>query len=709
MPHPPGDADPTGWPITLSEVLHAGRSVVWEWDVASDRVRRAGPVREVLGIEPDAPGADFFARVHPDDRPRVERAIRASLEGGAPYEEDFRIVGRDGRLRWVEVRACASRPDATGRCSRLTGVLLDITERKQVEDDLALSRHRLAHQLAAAQRLHELSLWDGSGPLEAWLQRVLNGALDAVGLGRGTLHLLDPEGGRPTLCASRGIDPAEHAALAGVAARDAAHAGARVGESLFECLAVGPEDATSATNATNATKGAPVPQARLVAPLRVPGGEPIGVLTLFSEGRAVPDEELQRELALLARVATDRIERRRAEAQLRASEERFRALAEASPALIWQLDADGRPVYLNPRYRELFGLTGELLAGWHTLVHPADAPAFRHALERAQRRRTPLHHEVRARTPQRGWRWLESFAVPWFGGDGAYQGHVGISLDVTARRRAEDELRQTRHALEVRVRARTAELAQANAALQTEVGERRTAERQVRALLGQLVGAEEEERRRLSRELHDTVGQHLAALSLGLASLERHPQCARVLSEPIRQLQRAARELDDAIDRVSHDLRPPALDDLGLADALRRYAATWAQESGIEIDVHLHGLQRAPLAAALETTVYRVVQEALTNVRKHAQAHRVGLIAERRGARLRVIVEDDGRGFDPSEPAAAAQPGRRFGLRSMAERALLVDGRLEIESTPGQGTTVYLTVPLDDGAARAEVPANSHA
>jgi signal transduction histidine kinase len=279
---------------------------------------------------------------------------------------------------------------------------------------------------------------------------------------------------------------------------------------------------------------------------------------------------------------------------------------------------------------------------------------------------------------------------------------------VTARKRAEDELRQTRHALEVRVRARTAELAQANAALQTEVAERRTAERQVRALLGQLVGAEEEERRRLSRELHDTVGQHLAALSLGLASLERHPECAKVLGEPIRQLQHAARELDGAIDRVSHELRPPALDDLGLADALRRYAGTWAEESGTAIDVHLHGLQWVSLAAALETTVYRVVQEALTNVRKHAQARRVGLIAERRGSLLRVIVEDDGRGFDAAEPAAAPHPGRRFGLRSMAERALLVDGRLEIESTPGQGTTIYLTVPLDDGD-RAEPPASSHA
>jgi PAS domain S-box-containing protein len=695
------DLDAAHWPAMLGEVLHAGRSVVWDWDVASGRVRRIGPVREVLGLEPDAPAADFLARVHPDDRPRVERAIRAALDQGQPYDEDFRIVRPDGQLRWVEARGRGSRPDAEGRCTRLTGVLLDITGRKQVEDDLALSRRRLAHQLAAARRLHELSMWDGRGPLEAWLQQVLDGALDAVGLTHGALHLLDPESGQPLLSASRGLDGPGLAAAADCALRDAARARERVDESLFEGPAL---EAAPAGGVAAPATACP----RLVAPLRTPGGEPIGVLTLFSDVPAGPDEELRRELAVLARIATERIERRRAEAQLRASEARFRTLAEASPALIWQIAADGRQVYLNPRYRELVGLTDELLAAWHTMLHPADAPAFLHALERAQYRRTALHHELRVRTPQRGWRWLECFAMPWFGDDGDYQGHVGISLDVTARRRAEDELRQTRHALEVRVRARTAELAQANAALQIEVGERRLAERQVRALLGQLVSAEEEERRRLSRELHDTVGQHLAALELGLASLERHPACAAALFGPIRQLQRAAHALDDAIDRVSHELRPPALDDLGLADALRRYAATWSQECGVAVDLHLYGLQATPLPPALETTVYRVVQEALTNVRKHAGARRVGLFAERRGARLRVIVEDDGRGFDPAQ-AAATHPGRRFGLRSMTERALLVDGRLEIESNPGQGTTLYLTVPLDEGPVRAEASASSHA
>jgi len=280
------DPDTPGWPVTLREVLHTGRSVVWEWDVPSGSVRRAGPVQEVLGIEPDAPASAFLERVHPEDRPGVERAIRAALEAGAPYEADFRILPPDGRVRWVEVRGRGSRPDTQGRCTRLTGVLLDITERKRAEDELALSRRRLARELAASRRLHELSTWDGSGPLEAWLQRVLDGALAAVGLQRGALHLLDRETGEASLCASRGLAPAQHAEAAACAMRDAAHARERVGESLFECLACGPQDGEGAPPDGEGSQAAG-PRARLVAPLRARGGEPIGVLTLYADASSL--------------------------------------------------------------------------------------------------------------------------------------------------------------------------------------------------------------------------------------------------------------------------------------------------------------------------------------------------------------------------------------------------------------------------------------
>jgi len=156
------------------------------------------------------------------------------------------------------------------------------------------------------------------------------------------------------------------------------------------------------------------------------------------------------------------------------------------------------------------------------------------------------------------------------------------------------------------------------------------------------------------------------------------------------QMQGIARRLDEEIDRLSHALRPLALSDLGLEAALRRHLEEWSRETGIAVDAQITILGPERFSFIIETTIYRVVQEALTNVAKHAGATRVALIAERRANELRVIIEDDGRGFD----VGSINDARRLGLRGMRERAVLVGGALQIESTPGSGTTIFLTVPL---------------
>jgi signal transduction histidine kinase len=283
-----------------------------------------------------------------------------------------------------------------------------------------------------------------------------------------------------------------------------------------------------------------------------------------------------------------------------------------------------------------------------------------------------------------------------------------VVVDITTRKQAEqvlqdreEELRAAREMLERRVDERTAELAEANLALQVEIAERRMAEERVRELLGRQVQAIEEERSRISRELHDTLGQHLTALSIELKTIAGQPPGSAPLRERVARLQEAVRMIEDELDRLSYELRPLALDDLGLEEALRTHVQNWSQESGVPVELHTHGLRSARLPPLIETTVYRVTQEALTNVRKHAGASRVGVIVERRADELRVVVDDDGRGFDSG--AVTPQGGRHMGLRGMNERALLIGARLEIESVPGRGTTVYLAIPLraDREAAKA--------
>jgi signal transduction histidine kinase len=245
--------------------------------------------------------------------------------------------------------------------------------------------------------------------------------------------------------------------------------------------------------------------------------------------------------------------------------------------------------------------------------------------------------------------------------------------------------------LEQRVTERTAELAEANAALSHEVVAREQSELRVRDLLGQLVQAVEAERGRISRELHDSLGQHLTALALGLKSIADTPGCPPDVAQRLSTVQQSVQRLEDEVDRLAHRLRPPALDELGLDDALRSHAEAWAIESGLQMEMHIQALRLGRLPPAVETTIYRVAQEALNNIRKHAGVARVGLFVERRADEVRLIVEDDGCGFDTG---AVATTGKRLGLRGMAERAALVGGRLEIESAPGAGTAIYLAIPV---------------
>ncbi len=213
-------------------------------------------------------------------------------------------------------------------------------------------------------------------------------------------------------------------------------------------------------------------------------------------------------------------------------------------------------------------------------------------------------------------------------------------------------------------------------------------------LIRRLVSAQEEERRRVVRELHDGLGQYLVALNLGLASTSRYTGIPDDLAADISRLRALVASIDEEVHRLALDLRPPALDDLGLEEALRRHVDAWSADSGIAADLHTRGLDHR-LPDAIETTVFRVVQEALTNVRKHACATRAGVVVEHRDGDLAAIVEDDGCGFPAIRGGPRTSARQTLGLTTMSERAALVGGRLQVESRAGRGTTVYLRIPVD--------------
>jgi signal transduction histidine kinase len=206
-----------------------------------------------------------------------------------------------------------------------------------------------------------------------------------------------------------------------------------------------------------------------------------------------------------------------------------------------------------------------------------------------------------------------------------------------------------------------------------------------RDTLRRVVEAQEAERRRIARELHDDTGQSLASVLMGLRQAEEaeDPVAARrILSDLRVTITDSIRDLR----ALAVELRPTALDDFGLGPALERLIETYARRTGLDLDVHVSHLDPR-LPEAVETALFRVVQEALTNIAKHAGATRVSVVVRRVADRVTLIVEDDGRGFDVESPSAG------LGLVSMRERAELLGGRLRLESSADRGTTIAIEIP----------------
>jgi PAS domain S-box-containing protein len=368
--------------------------------------------------------------------------------------------------------------------------------------------------------------------------------------------------------------------------------------------------------------------------------------------------------------------------EVRRAQQQAAAILESIADGFVALDSEWRFTYVNAEAERLNGMRREDQIGknqWELF------PATRGTLLESEWRRAVAEQvAVQFEFYYEPWdSWFQNKAYPTRDG--------GLSVfyhDVTARKRSEEALRKAHDELEQRVRERTRELSRTNARLANQVAKRKQVEEARTDLLRRLVHAQEEERRRVARELHDDLTQRLAVLAIDAGTIENLPGSPPDVGIRARHMHEQLVALSESVHSLSRQLHPSILDDLGLVDALRSECLSVQQRDGITVKYHARDIP-TDLPRGVALCVYRVAQEALRNVVRHARSPRasVQLVATERELVLR--VRDWGIGFGP-----AAEGRSGLGLASMRERASLIRARLTVRSRPGEGAQITLRVPL---------------
>ncbi len=352
-----------------------------------------------------------------------------------------------------------------------------------------------------------------------------------------------------------------------------------------------------------------------------------------------------------------RTRNRKADLRLRESEKRFRLMADTTPALIWMCDKEGTVTYLNDRRIDFTGR--DLATGfddtWSKFIHPDDVQSVQTANKRALEKQQGYSKEYRLRRRDGAYRWMLDIAAPRVNEDGSFAGFVGSAADITDQKLAHEALEK--------------------------IG-------------GKLIEAQEEERSRIARELHDDICQRLALLSMELEQATRGSNSGR--SPKLEEIRRHCAEIAGDVQALSHKLHSSKLEYLGLAAAIRSFCREFSQQHDVNVEFADENVPNF-LPRDISLSLFRVTQEALQNALKHSGIRQFSVVLRSSEKEIQLEVGDRGAGFD----VEGAKLDRGLGLVSMQERAHLVHGTFTIESSENGGTRILVRVPLADAQLKA--------
>ena len=363
---------------------------------------------------------------------------------------------------------------------------------------------------------------------------------------------------------------------------------------------------------------------------------------------------------------------------------------------IFMSDTKGRVMGWNVGAELIFGYTAEEAIGQDgaMLFTPEDRANGVPEKEMQTARETGCAEDERWHIRKDGSRFFASgVQTAIYDENGEHTGFAKIARDLTERINLQRELEKAYESVESKVGERTGELSEKNESLRLEIIERKRSEELRVALLRRIVRAQEDERKRLAREIHDNIGQVLVGIQYKLAHVQSVYEPDSELAKHVDDMISMVKKVDSEVDFLAWELRPSILDHLGLSSAMATYVKEWESHFNTRAEFHHFGIDSRHLLPEIEINLYRISQEALNNTAKHAKASKASVILEHVDGSISLVIEDDGIGFDRAKKERITSDDRGMGLLGMRERAELLGGTVQIESAPGAGTTVLVRVP----------------